>query len=47
MISLSLPKQTQKGVCEARMEKTKYFAISQGRTRLTLESALDNPAQKL
>ena len=37
----------KKGVGEALMEKAKHFAISQGAKGLTLETAIDNPAQKL
>jgi GNAT superfamily N-acetyltransferase len=37
----------KKGVGEALMEKAKQFAISQGAKGLTLETAIDNPAQKL
>ncbi len=37
----------KKGVGEALMEKAKHFAISQGGKGLTLETAIDNPAQKL
>ena len=37
----------KKGVGKALMEKAKQFAISQGSKGLTLETAIDNPAQKL
>ncbi|MFT5892957.1 MAG: ribosomal protein S18 acetylase RimI-like enzyme, partial [Dokdonia sp.] len=32
---------------EALMKKAKHFAISRGGKGLTLETAIDNPAQKL
>ena len=37
----------KKGVGEALMKKAKHFAISRGGKGLTLETAIDNPAQKL
>jgi len=37
----------KKGVGEALMEKAKHFTISRGGKGLTLETAIDNPAQKL
>ena len=37
----------KKGVGEVLIEKAKQFAISQGGKGLTLETAIDNPAQKL
>jgi len=37
----------KKGVGEALMVKAKNFAISEGAKGLTLETAIDNPAQKL
>ena len=37
----------KKGVGEALMEKAKHFAKAKGCKGLTLETAVDNPAQKL
>jgi ribosomal protein S18 acetylase RimI-like enzyme len=37
----------KKGAGEALMEKAKHFAISRGTKGLTLETAIDNPAQNL
>lgn len=37
----------KKGIGEALMERAKEFAIAQNSKGLTLETAIDNPAQKL
>lgn len=41
------PEVRKKGVGEALMEHAKQFAIKSGSKGLTLETAIDNPAQKL
>ena len=37
----------KKGIGEALMERAKLFAKNKGSKGLTLETAIDNPAQKL